>query len=266
MLSASLGYRYVGSGYVSLGVASLPADQRSLHARASLRLRNLNASLQGMQQEDNLHGQKLATTTRNRLAATASIRASRALSSSLRFAVNTMANDVSDPDRMVDFTSYTVGFTQSINLRQGAVLRAHGLSYGFQQAGDDNPLKASSRLRAHDASLRTTLDFSRSFSLIPAVGLAVTEVGDAAAELRHTYSLAAQHRPQGSRWSSSLSLSNSRLHAGGSLQAALSTRFRLTDADMVTFSARSNHVTGLDTATGDFQEQTVSVQWSRSIR
>jgi hypothetical protein len=266
MLSASFGYRYVGSGYVSLGVASLPADQRSLHARASLRFRSLTASLQGMQQEDNLHGQKLATTTRNRLAATASFRASRALSSSVRFAVNTMGNSVDDPDRMVDYTSYTVGFTQSINLRQGAVLRAIGLSYGYQQAGDDNPLKASSRLRAHDASLRTTLDFSRSFSLIPAVGLAVTEVGDAAAELRHTYSLAAQHRPQGSRWSSSLSLSNSRLHAGGSLQAALSTRFRLTDADMVTFSARSNHVTGLDTASGDFQEQTLSVQWSRSIR
>lgn len=266
LFSASLGYRYVGSGYVSLGVASLPADQRSLHARASLRFRRLTASLQGMQQEDNLHGQKLATTTRNRLAATASLRATRALNSSVRFAVNTMSNDIDDPERVVDFTSYTVGFTQSINLRQGGVLRAVALTYAYQQAGDDNPLKASSRLRAHDASLRTTFDLSRSFGLIPSVGLAWSGLGDATAELRHTYSLAAQHRPQGSRWSSSLSLSNSRLHAGGSLQAALSTRFRLTDADMVTFSARSNHVSGLDTSSGDFRERSLSVQWSRAIR
>ncbi|HET9440757.1 MAG TPA: hypothetical protein VFO52_11325, partial [Longimicrobiales bacterium] len=186
MFSAAVGYRYVGAGYVSLGVASLPADQFALNARASLRFRRLTASVQGMQQEDNLLGQKLSTTTRNRLALTTSFRATRALSSSVRFAVNTMSNDIADAERQVDFASYTVGLTQSINLAQGKLLRAIALSYSYQQAGDDNPLKASSRLQAHDASVRTTLDFSRSFSLIPSVGLAVSEVGDADADLRHT--------------------------------------------------------------------------------
>ena len=266
MLSASVGYRYVGAGYVSLGVASLPADQRAFDARASLRFRSWTASIQGMQQEDNLIGQKLATTTRNRLGVSASFRPTRALNSSVRFAINSMSNDATDADRLVDFASYTVGFTQNINLASNRLLRAVALTYGYQQAGDENPLKASSRLRAHDASVRTTLAFSRSFSLLPAVGLSSSEVGDNDADLRHTYSLAAQHRPQGSRWSSSLSLSNSRLHAGGSIQAAFSSRFRMTDADMVTLSVRSNRVSGLDTATGEFKEHTVSVQWARTIR
>jgi hypothetical protein len=265
MLSATVGYRYVGAGYVSLGVASLPADQRALDGRASLRFRSWNASVQGMLQEDNLLGQKLATTTRSRLGVNVTFRPLRALSSSLRFGVHTMNNDIDDADRQVDFASYTFGMTQSVNLTRG-LLRSVAFNYGYQQAGDDNPLKAGSHLRAHDASVRTTLDISRAFSLIPAIGLAHSQIGDADADLRHTYSVAAQHRPQGSRWASSLSLSNSRLHAGGSIQAALSSRFRMTDADNVTFSLRSNRVSGLETATGEFHENTLSIQWSRTIR
>src|SRR5690606_12852495 len=65
-LSATIGYRYVGAGYVSLGLASLPADQRAVNGRVSARFRTWTASLQGMRQNDNLIGQKLSTTTRNR--------------------------------------------------------------------------------------------------------------------------------------------------------------------------------------------------------
>ncbi|HEX6067127.1 MAG TPA: hypothetical protein VFZ04_22985 [Longimicrobiales bacterium] len=266
ILSGAVGYRYVGAGFVSLGAASLPADQLAFNARAALRFRTWTASVQGMQQENNVLGQKLATTSRNRLAVTTSFRPARALSSALRFSMNTMRNDIADPERSVDYTSYIAGVTQSFNLPHGGLLRAVALSYSYQQAGDDNPLRTSSHLRAHDANIRTTLDFSRSFSLIPAVGFAQTQQGDRAAELRHTYALAAQHRTPGGRLSTTASVSNSRLHAGGSLQAAFSSRFRLTAADMVTLSLRSNHVSGLETADGEFREQTVSIQWSRAIR
>ena len=265
LLSGSVGYRYVGAGYVSLGVASLPADQFALNAHAALRFRNWNASVRAMQQEDNLLGQKLATTTRNHLAATASFRPTRALSSSVRLSINTMSNGVTDSTRQVDFASYNFGVTQNINLAQGRKLRAVALSYGYQQSGDDNPLKADARLSAHDASIRTTLELGRTISVIPGVGLSLSQVGDGDADLRHTYSLAAQHRPRG-RWSSTMSLSNSRFHAAGSIQAALSSRFRFTNADMVTLSLRSSHVSGLETASGEFREHTVSVQWSRNIR
>ena len=265
LLSGSVGYRYVGAGYVSLGVASLPADQFALNAHAALRFRNWNASVRAMQQEDNLLGQKLATTTRNHLAATASFRPTRVLSSSVRLSVNTMSNGVTDSTRQVDFTSYNFGITQNINLTQGRKLRAVALSYGYQQSGDDNPLKADARLSAHDASIRTTLELGRTISVIPGVGLSLSQVGGGDADLRHTYSLAAQHRPRG-RWSSTMSLSNSRFHAAGSIQAALSSRFRFTNADMVTLSLRSSHVSGLETASGEFREHTVSVQWSRNIR
>jgi hypothetical protein len=244
----------------------LPADQLAFDARAALRFRTWTATVQGMQQEDNVLGQKLATTTRHRLALSTTFRPVRALSSALRLSMNTMRNDIADPERHVDYTSYIAGVTQSINLAPSSFLRSIALSYSYQHAGDDNPLRADSRLRAHDASVRTTLGLSRTFSLIPAVGLAQTEVGDQPPELRHTYALAAQHRTPGGRLFTTASVSNSRLHAGGSLQAAFSSRFQLTTADMVTLSLRSNHVSGLETTDGEFREQTVSLQWSRTIR
>ena len=264
--SGAVGYHYVGAGFVSLGASSLPADQLAFNARASLRFPTWTAALQGMQQEDNVLGQKLATTTRNRLSASASFRPARALSSSLRFAVNTMSNDIADPERQVDYASYIAGITQSVNLAAGGVLRAVALSYSYQHAGDGNPLRAATRLRAHDASMRTTFDVSRRISVIPSLGLSLTEIGDAEPALRHTYALAAQHQTPGGRLASTASVSNSRLHAGGSIQAAFTSRFRLTAADMVTLSLRSNHVNGLETASGEFREQTVSLQWSRAIQ
>jgi hypothetical protein len=265
-LDAAVGYRYIGAGYVSLGLASLPADQRALNGRVSLRFRTWNASLQGMQQHDNLLGQKLATTTRHRLAATASFRPSRVLSSSVRAAVNTVGNDTDDADRRVDFTSLTLGATQTVMLAQRRFPRALSLSYGYQQAGDASPLRSGSAIRAHDVSVRATLEVAPSVSMTPAVGLAFSDVGETGWNLRHTYSLAGQYRANGGRWSSSASLSNSRLHAGGAMQAALSSRYRITSADMVTLSLRSNRVSGLDTETGGFHEHTLSVRWARSIR
>ncbi|HSJ33385.1 MAG TPA: hypothetical protein VK933_18235 [Longimicrobiales bacterium] len=265
-LTAALGYRYIGAGYVSLGLASLPADQRAIDGRVAVRFRAWNASLQGMRQNDNLLGQKLATSTRNRLAATASFRPSRVMSSSLRAAISTVGSDADDAARRVDFTSVTLGATQTFMFAQRRFPRALALSYGYQEAGDASSLRAASSIRAHDISLRSTLEVASRMSLVPAVGLAFSNVGDAGWDLRHTYSLAGQYRASGGRWSSSASLSNSRLHAGGAIQAALSSRYRVTDSDLLTVSARTNRVSGLETAAGGFHEHTLSVRWERSIR
>jgi hypothetical protein len=219
-----------------------------------------------MRQHDNLIGQKLATTTRHRVAASVSVRPARALSSSFRAGLNTVDNDAAEAGRRMDFTSITFGTTQSLALPRGSFPRSVSVSYGYQQSRDANPSRSANGIRAHDTSLRTTVEASRSISITPAVGLSWTNVGDTEWDLRHTYSVAGQYRAGGGRWSSSASISNSRLHAGGALQAALSSRYRITSADMVTVSLHSNRVSGLETDAGRFHEHTLSVRWSRSIR
>ncbi|HEX6133598.1 MAG TPA: hypothetical protein VFZ24_06535 [Longimicrobiales bacterium] len=263
-LSAAVGYRYIGAGYVSLGLASLPADQQAVTADVSVRFRQWNASLRGMQQHDNLLGQKLATTTRYRLAGSASIRLSRAFSSTLRASLNTVGNDTDDVARQVDFASWLVGMSHSVSLRDRR-LRALALNYGYQQAGDAAPQRADSELRAHDTSVRATIQAARNLTITPAIGIALSKSASADWQARHTYSLAGHFRAS-SRLTSSASLSNSRLNSGGSIQGAVSARYQLTTSDLVTLGIRSNRVSGLQTETGYYHENRVTLNWARSIR
>lgn len=264
-LSASLGYRYVGAGYVSLGLASLPADQQAITADVGVRFPKWNASLRAMQQHDNLLGQKLATTERYRIAGSAMFRPSRTLNSALRIGVNTVDNDSDDVTRRVDFTSWLIGTTQTISLGRDRRLRALAFSWGYQQAGDAGEARADRRLRAHDTSVRATFEASSRVTLTPAVGVALSSTGGTDWKARHTYSLAGHYRG-GGRWSSSASLSNSRLNSGGSIQGSLSTRVQLTSSDLVTVSLRSNRVSGIETVSGRFHENRVNVNWSRRIQ
>ncbi|MBR9990786.1 MAG: hypothetical protein KFH98_13580 [Gemmatimonadetes bacterium] len=264
-LSASVGYRYIGAGYVSLGLASLPADQQALTADIGVRFRNWNASLRGMQQHDNLLGQKLATTTRNRLAGSAMIRTSPGLSSSLRVSISTLSNDTDDVSRQVDYTSWQIGASQTLSLGPQRLLRTVGLNYGYQQAGDGAPGRADRRLRAHDVSVRGTLQPRRNLTLTPSIGAAVSSNGAADWEIRQTYGFAAHHRVS-AKLATSASLSNSRLNSGGSLNGAVSARYQITPLDQVMLALRSYRVSGLETEAGHFHENRVTLNWSRSIR
>lgn len=265
-LSASVGYRHVGAGYVSLGLASLPADQSALNTQVGIRFRTWNASVRGMRQHDNLLDQKLATTTRHRFAANGSFRPSRSLATSVRASFNAIGNDSNDPDRRVDYTSWMVGATQTVQLAQHSMLRALSFSYAYQRAGDANPLRAANAIRAHDARVRTSLTVTPRLSITPGIGLSASNTGDTDWQLRHTYSLAANYRPSRGRWSTSASLANSRLNAGGAIQGALTARYNITASDLVTVSLRSNRVSGVQTDRGHFHENIATIRWSRSIR
>lgn len=265
-VSGSLGYRYIGAGYVSLGLASLPADQSAVNARVAVRYRTWSASLQGLHQNDNLLGQKLSTTTRDRLAGSVSFRAIPALRSSVRGSVMAIGSDAADVAHRVDFTSWTVGTSHTLSLGREGTWRAVSLNHSYQQSGDANPTRATSALRAHDADVRVTVGPAPNLSVTPSVGISMSSLGRREWALRHTYAVASNLRGTGGRWSAGVALSNSRLHAGGAIRASLSGRYNVTAGDRVTLGVRSNHVTGLQTASGGFEEYTMSLGWSRSIR
>jgi hypothetical protein len=250
---------------VSLGLASLPADQQALTADVGVRFRSWNASLRGMQQHDNLLGQKLATSTRNRLAGSAMIRVSPRLSSTFRASISTVRNDTDDVARQIDYSSWQAGATQTLSLGAERLMRTVGLNYGYQQAGDAAPGRADRRLRAHDVSVRATLQPRRNITLTPSIGAALSSTGDADWQVRQTYGVAAHYRVS-AKMTTSASLSNSRLNSGGSLNGAVSARYQLTPLDQVTLALRSNRVNGLETEAGYFHENRMTLSWSRSIR
>jgi hypothetical protein len=265
-LTASIGYRYIGAGYVSLGLASLPADQRALNASAAVRYRTWSASLQGLRQNDNLLGQKLATTSRDRLAGNVTFRAIPNLSSSLRASVMRIGSDAADPARRMDFTSWTLANAHTLRLGRDGAWRAVSFNHTYQQSGDANRERSGNALRAHDTDVRVTIAPRNNVTVTPSIGLSMSSVDRADWALRHTYAIAASLRGTGGRWSTGAALSNSRLHAGGAIRASVSARYNLTPEDRLNVTIRSNRVTGLQTETGGFDEYTMSIGWSRSIR
>ena len=166
-VTASVGFRYIGAGYVSLGLASLPADQRALDATVGVRFPRWSATARGMRQNDNLLGQKLSTTHRNHLSGSLTYRFSRALSSSLRANVSTVANDAVDPAMVLDYQNLMVAADQTLSLSSSRRIRALALGYTYQRAGDDNPMRASSFLRTHDVKVRATVLPARSVTFTP---------------------------------------------------------------------------------------------------
>lgn len=265
-LSAMVGYRYVGAGYVSLGLATLPADQSTGNARVSVRYRTWSASVLAARQHDNLLGQKLFTTVRNRLGASLDMRLTPRLVTSLRGSFGVIRNDATEEANRMDFTTWMATASQTLMLGPNGLWRAVSWSDTYQQAGDPNPARAASQLRAHDAAVRLTLGPSRSLTITPSVGASFSRLGTAGWVARSTYALAGYLRGNGGRWSVGAALTNARLGAGGSLRASINAQYRLTPGDRLNIGLRSNHVQGLGPTTGTFSEYVLNVGWTRQIR
>lgn len=265
-LTASAGLRYIGAGYVSLGLASLPADQKAADAAVSVRFPRWSASARGMVQSDNLLGQKLATTGRVHLSGYATFRFTRRLTSSLRTSASTVANDAADPDLRMGYRNWSIGANHTVSLGADGLLRSVTLGYTYQDAGDDNPLRAGSAFRSHDTSVRASFLPRRGVTVTPTIGIAVSRVGEADWDTRQTYGAATSYRTGSGRWNTTLSLVSSRVPSTDAVRAALSSRYRLTASDRITASLRSNHIEGMPGDGGAFSEYTFSLGWSRRFR
>jgi hypothetical protein len=265
-ITGSLGFRYIGAGYVSLGVASLPADQRAVDAAVSVRFPRWSASLRGLRQNDNLLDQKLATTGRTHASGTLTYRLTQRLTTSLRGSYSAVGSDASAPDLRLDYRNWMGAADQTLSLGAGSALRSVGVGYTFRRAGDDNPLRSASSLVAHDARVRGTLQPMRNVTLTPSVGIAVTRQGGIGWATRQTYGAATHVRTGDGRLATTLSVFSSRLPSNDALRVALTTRFRFTEQDLLTASLSSNHVEGLPDRGGGFAEYTFSLQWSRRFQ
>ncbi len=264
-LSATVGYRYIGAGYVSLGLASLPADLSAANARVSVRYRTWSASVLAARQHDNLLGQKLFTTVRNRLGASLDMRMTPKLMTSLRGSFGVMRNDAADAANRMDFTTWMATASQTLTLGPAGLWRAISWSDTYQQAGDTNPVRAGSSLLAHDAAVRVTLGPSRNLTITPSIGASFSRLAAAGWVVRSTYALAGYLRGNNGRWSVGAALTNARLGAGGSLRASINAQYRLTPGDRLNIGLRSNHVHGLDPTVGAFSEYVLNVGWTRRI-
>jgi hypothetical protein len=262
-LTATLGYRFVGPGYVSLGSAFLPNDQVGFDARTMMRIGRTSFHLDGMRQHDNVIGQKLETTVRNRFGGMITTQPARRWNASLRATRVGMNNDSADSLRVVDYSAWVIGTSQSFMIGSRSRVRSITGSFTMQRVGDDNPARVSSRLRSHGGDVRIVFGLAQRFTLTPSAGLVRSTVGDDAAESRATYGLAADWRSEGGRWRTGASLSQAQISRTDAFNARLVSQVRITERDALVLTVRGNKYRSLVDPEGDFDESTVSLQWSR---
>ena len=257
-------YSYIGPGYVSLGVASLPADQRAVGLRSQVRFPKWNASLNGRFQQDNLLGQKLATTDRVQLGGSVTLRVSRNWTTMVRANLLTMDNGSTDSLRMIAYTNSSLGLGNTLSLGRSTMVRSVSLNYGYQASGDDNPLRAESELASHDVDLRVNLAPSQTWQLAPSIGLVRARSGTAAWITRETYALSVTSRMLDGRLTTTLAAATSRAQPNRSTRASLSSRFQLSEVQAVSLRMSLNRLRG-PLEDGDFEEYLVRFEITRTL-
>lgn len=181
LASVRAGYEYVGAGYTSLGLAYLINDKRAYDLGGSLRLLESHLVLQGQyqHQNDNLLGQKAATTDRDALVGSATLLLGRRVSTSLTVMSNVIANDATVDTFLVNSHTFALSSSTSLQAELFGLPAAYSVSYALQQASDANPITRIPDVTVHNLSGSVQLRLSRAVSLTPTASLAITTTADA---------------------------------------------------------------------------------------
>ncbi len=256
--SAKIGYEYIGPGYTSLGVASLLPDQRQITLSTMLRISRVAISLNAGHQNDNLLGQKNYTTNRNQIGGNISLPFSESWTTSLMSNYVDMANNASSDTSKVAYSTFMAGMTHMIYLGAGNFLQTASLNYTYQSSANGNPLQQGNGLISHSASMNVSLNAAADLTVMPALSLIASKIGETGWTSTQTYSLSAQQRAFENRLNTSLSLALSKVQGSNSLQIGLTSNYGITRADAITLSIMETVYNG----TSNFNEHTIGLNLS----
>jgi hypothetical protein len=144
------------------------------------------------------------------------------------------------------------------------VVRSVNLNYGYQQSGDDNPLRAESELVSHDADVRVNIAPSRTLQLSPSLGLVRARAGTGEWVTRESYAVSLTSRLLDGRLTTTVAAGTSRARPSRSTRASVSSRFQLSEVQTVTLRMSLNRLRG-PLEDGDFEEYLVRLEITRSL-
>jgi hypothetical protein len=259
--SAKAGYRYLGPGYTSLGVASLLTDQQEMLLGAGLRFQRWSIALDGGRQNDNLIGQKLYTTTRNRIGGSLNIRPLDEWSATILSNYLTMENDAKSDTMRIAYHNLMVGTNHVIMFGEQALVQTATASYMYQTSADGNPFRKNLASTSHTVNLSLVLAIAPNLIVTPSASVVRSQFGGAERITTQTYTVASQYRGFESKLVTSLSISASIMGNKNSLQSILSSSYQITNADIATVSIRITNYRGIGKYDENVANLTVSHQF-----
>lgn len=188
------GYEQIGAGFTSLGLAYLVNDRRSWNAGGDVRLLRGALMLQGryQQQQNNLQSQRIATTTRDVMTGTATMRLPGSLTATVVGLLATAANSETNDTLRVDNQTSTVNASLSRPWRLLGRNASASLAYAVQATEDLNPIRLTPKVSVQTANLALSLPLFTWLSAAPAVSAVLPSVGTQGENVLGSLRLSAQ--------------------------------------------------------------------------
>lgn len=265
-LTLKAGYRYIGPGYNSLGLASLINDLREISLGTGVRFTGWSAALNWSRQNDNLLDQKLNTTIRQTFGGNFSLRPLPTWNMGILGNLLTMRNyALGDTISLVDFLAMNIGTTQSIMFSRDGTFRSASLSYMFQRTADKNPLRVNNGSHSHTVSTSAMAQLAEDLTVLPSVSIVVSRAGLQSWTTIETYSVTPQFRALENAFVATLMLGLTRSQGTSSLQTSLTAMYRLTQSNTMTLSIRRTGFQGNSQFNPDYSEHTASLTLSQKL-
>ena len=264
-LGFKAGYRRIGPGYNSLGVASLVTDQREIMLGTNLRFSGWSTTFMWTRQNDNLLDQKLHTTIRQTFAGNVSVRPVNEWNASILTNVLTMRNYASSVNEMIRFATIGLGTSQAVMFGRDALFQSASLSYMFQKSADDNPMRAGNGSVSHTVSLNSAASPTPDLTVVPGVSIVTSRVGPVPWTTIQTYSVTPQYRMLENQLVTSLTVALSTSESTSSLQMNATARYQLTPSNTMTLMIRRTGFSTNEPTTGNYSEYTTSLTVSHRL-
>ena len=261
----NVGYRYIGPGYKSLGVASLITDQREISLGTGVRFSKWSMKLNWSRQNDNLLNQKLSTTVRQVFGGNIMIMPLDIWNVGITCNILTMRNYLNQPANLVDFYTLNLGTTHMVMLDREGLIRNISLSYVFQKSEDNNPLRAQNGFTSNIITSNVSLIPAENITIQPSASIVASKIGIQRLTYTETLSTTAHYRALANKLAASFSIGLTRYKSVASLQTNLSAFYRLTEFNTITVSLRRNGFQNYSQYGVDYSEYTASVTMTQKL-
>ncbi len=235
---SEIGYRNIGSGYISLGMPSAVNDREEISFNSSARLGIHRIRLQWNRLSDNLMKQKLVTNVRNQFGAGLNT-STRSWQSSIQVQYLLMGNDAPTDTLEFDFNNLTVSINQSLLFGKNTFLRRMGIQYTLQ-ASDKTTSVSEDKAHYHTVNLTSGFQAARSLSANASAGLSFRKTGDEEMQTSQVYSIRITHAALANKLSSSLFSSSSMIRNTKVFRLGLSSSYRVTRNNQVVLELSHN--------------------------
>ena len=260
-----LGYKQIGPGYNSLGLAYLQNDQRQFTAITSYRFSRYSVSANWIRFSDNLIDQKAYTTSRNQFGINFNGQLTGFWNANFLINLLNMGNDSNNDTTKVDFSSLVLGMNHVFMIGQQSFLQNISINYTYQKSENNSALLSGSVTRVNSVNLGLSYYISENLSANSSFGLVSSVYSDTIKSDTKIVSLGLNHNAINNKLHTSLLVSSSFLQNNSSYRTILTSGYSFTRSDRISLTISYNAFRTAAANSNNFNEIIAGLNYSHNF-